>query len=81
LQPCCCLPLPHLQITGGGPMDFASGPLVLCARPDLEPGRFLSGSLSNLMLFDQALSGGQVAALHQDYLRDAVTSPMGVTTG
>jgi hypothetical protein len=54
---------------------------VLCARPDLEPGRFLSGSLSNLMLFDQALDPGQVAALHREYLGDAVTSPMGVTTG
>jgi hypothetical protein len=61
-------------------MDLAS-PITLCARPDLEPGRFLSGALSNLMLFDQALSAGQVAALHVNYLRDAVTSPLGVRTG
>jgi hypothetical protein len=83
-MPIACASLVHpacpSQITGGGPTDLAS-PLTLCAHPDLEPGRFLSGALSNLMLFDQALSAGQVAALHRDYLRDAVTSPLGVTSG
>ena len=60
---CCRL----LQITGGDPMQLA-GNITLCARSDLPSGRSLSGSLSNLMLFGQALTAGQVAALYRDYV-------------
>lgn len=47
------------QIPGGGPMQL-SGPITLCGRSDLDPTRFFSGSIANLMLFDTPLRADQV---------------------
>ncbi len=71
---------PPLQVPGGDPLQL-SGNITLCARPDLEPTRFLSGSLAGLMLWGEGLGPGQVAALYRDTLFDAVANPLGVRTG
>jgi hypothetical protein len=48
-----------LQIPAGGPA-LLTGPITLCGRSDLDPKRFFSGSISNLMLFDTSLEPEQV---------------------
>ena len=54
-------PPPHCsdQVPGGAPA-LLSGPITLCGRSDLDAGRFFTGSLSNLMLFDTSLQPEQV---------------------
>jgi len=49
-----------MQITGGAPADL-TGPITLCGRSDLSAERFFTGQLSNLMVFDTALSEDQVS--------------------
>ncbi len=61
---------PAEQVPGGPAL--LTGPVTLCARSDLDPDRFFSGRLSNIMLFDEALSPSQVAALYGEYQRQAV---------
>ncbi len=50
-------------MTGGGPMVI-TGPMVLCARSDLSPGRFYSGRLANLALYNASVSAAAMAALY-----------------
>ncbi|KAI8475754.1 MAG: hypothetical protein J3K34DRAFT_517169 [Monoraphidium minutum] len=64
-------------VTGGDPLDLAGGHLVLCGRSDRDPRRFYSGLLSNLALFDEALTQDQVAALYAEYVRQSVIYPAG----
>lgn len=52
--------------------------IVLCGRSDLNPQRYFSGSLSNLMLFDEPLDSSAIEALYLSYLRQAVQHPIGV---
>ena len=49
--------------TGGGPLAL-DGTLTLCARADLEPTRFFSGSIAFLKIFNVALTGAQMRALY-----------------
>eukprot|EP00967_Tisochrysis_lutea_P056465 scaffold71317_cov31-Tisochrysis_lutea.AAC.1 len=46
-------------VTGGAPADL-DGPITLCGRSDLSLERFFTGQLSNLMLFDTALTEDEV---------------------
>ncbi len=49
----------RLQVTGGAPA-WLDGPITLCGRVDQDPERAFTGALSNLMLFDVALTSVQV---------------------
>lgn len=50
----------------------------LCGRSDFEPDRYFSGSLSNLMLFDSALTNQEIQALYAAYTRQSVEHPIGL---
>ena len=52
-----------VSVTGGGPMAI-TGPMFLCARSDLSAGRFYSGRLANLALYNTSVSAAAMAALY-----------------
>ena len=52
-----------VAVTGGGPMAI-TGPMFLCARSDLSPGRFYSGRLANLAVYNTSLSAAAMAGLY-----------------
>lgn len=41
-----------------------SAPITLCARSDLQPERFYSGSLANLGIYNVPLTAAQIASLY-----------------
>jgi len=49
--------------TGGDPLNL-NGTLTLCARADLDSGRFFSGNLANLRIYNAPLEATQVKALY-----------------
>lgn len=51
-----------------------NGSLTLCARADLEPSRFYSGSLAHLRVFNTALTAAQMKALYDSQAPGAVGS-------
>ena len=51
------------SVDGGDPI-YLDSPITLCGRADLNTTRFFSGSLAELSIFDNALTGQQVAYLH-----------------
>ena len=59
---------------GGDSIDLP-GKIILCARDDLEEARFLSGQISNLMLFNAVLWPKEVAALFVTYQQQSVIIP------
>ncbi|KAF5839090.1 hypothetical protein DUNSADRAFT_1635 [Dunaliella salina] len=65
-----------VQVTGGAPADL-DGPITLCGRSDLSVERFFSGQLSNLMLFDTALTEDEVAELYSSYSQQSIQYPVG----
>ena len=61
-------------LEGGGPMNL-SGNIVLCSRDSLAiDGRFFSGSLAHLSLFDTALNSTEVYALYESVAGDSSQS-------
>ena len=75
------------QATGGAPITL-DGTLHLCARADLDPSRFFSGSVANLRIFNSALQADQVKALYDTDVQVANArvagpgaSPTATTTG
>ena len=58
-----------VPVTGGAPMAI-TGPMFLCARSDLSPGRFYSGRLANLAVYNTSVSAAAMATLY-----DQVSSP------
>ncbi|KAL4430893.1 hypothetical protein ABPG75_006149 [Micractinium tetrahymenae] len=51
--------------TGGGPMNL-TGNLTLCARSDLEPSRFFTGSLAHLFVWNRSVTPEEMALIYED---------------
>ncbi|MEW5310359.1 MAG: hypothetical protein WDW38_002167 [Sanguina aurantia] len=66
-----------IQIPGGYPAQL-DGPITLCARADLDPGRLFTGSIANLMLWNVPLSASHVAELFSSFLQQSVLYPVGL---
>ncbi|MEW5307095.1 MAG: hypothetical protein WDW36_009513 [Sanguina aurantia] len=65
------------RIPGGYPAQL-DGPITLCARADLDPGRLFTGSIANLMLWNVPLSASHVAELFSSFLQQSVLYPVGL---
>ena len=65
-----------LQISGGAPI-YLNNPIILCARSDLDPNRFLDGSVAHLALYNTALSNEQVQNVYDAYTTGPNPSPAG----
>ncbi|KAK9823790.1 hypothetical protein WJX72_005525 [[Myrmecia] bisecta] len=59
----------------GGLPAVLSRRITLCARADLDPSRYFSGSLAHLMLFSQGLTDTQVAAIYRAYINSTDLGP------
>lgn len=62
-------PLPtgqgSIEVDGGHPILLSEAAIMLCSRSDGVSSRHLTGSVTHLMLFDEALGPSGVRALHQ----------------
>ena len=61
--------------TGGGPMDFDGSDLYICARSSDDAADVMTGSIVDLLIFDQGLSEEQVKVLYEDHNPFEVVPP------
>ena len=59
---------------GGSPLGVDSSAIYLCGRADGAPDRSFSGLIAHVALWNEALSGGQVAALYASVPADGASA-------